>query len=433
VWQYPYRSVEMPPWGEWRHQNPKFWARSYAAGQQVHRFGVPRAWFPTGTPPEGTPGGAPFLAMGNLVLTGDVQPLAEHILDLYVREKWMYVHVWGEIQDVGEVQTLRLEGWESAEETYWGGTVRKQRDQVILVTDDGRAIQLPDLSPDLADGTQVSVSGGQVGDRLEWHVIQEMSYAEPPPEQKTLEERLTVERVDLVYLALPPNVLPPECLAELGYRAVQPVWHFRGHNDEGRAFAFYVQAVIQTYVENSSKAAAAQTESTKGITAAIMPVLEALFWGSTEDRRALIQYITVGCTTADGLGGPPKCAAGEADGTLVEVFPVGEAEGYFVRPEEIDRALAFTVEGLYVVYRPVLGRDPVSYWPVGEYALLFEHQMNNTSLPLTVFVQEGQVVCLGYSPFPVDPAQLLSEIPQERILIPPEQARALTEKVRTPR
>jgi hypothetical protein len=59
--------------------------------------------------------------------------------------------------------------------------------------------------------------------------------------------------------------------------------------------------------------------------------------------------------------------------------------------------------------------------------------MNNMSLPLTVFVQEGQVVRLGYSPFPVDPAQLLSEIPQERILIPPEQAQALTEKVRTPR
>jgi hypothetical protein len=246
VWQYPYRAAEMPPWGEWRHQNPRFWARSYAAGQQVHRFGVPRVWFPTDS------SNTPFLAMGDLVLTGDVQPLAEHILDLYVKEEWMYVHVWGEVQAVGEVQALRLEGWEPAEETYWVGTVRGQGDQATLVTDDGRTIQLPDLPADLADGTQVSVSGGQEGDRLEWHVIQEMSYAELPPEQRAVETQLTVEQVDLVYLALPPNVLPPERFAELGYRAVQPVWRFRGHGDGGTAFEFYVQAVTEAYVDSRS-------------------------------------------------------------------------------------------------------------------------------------------------------------------------------------
>jgi hypothetical protein len=117
----------------------------------------------------------------------------------------------------------------------------------------------------------------------------------------------------------------------------------------------------------------------------------------------------------------------------VEAFPIADAEGAFVRPEEIDRALEFTVEGLYAVYRPVPGRDPVEYWPVGEYALLFGRQMNHVSLPLTVFVQEGWVVRLGHTPYPVDPAQLLSEIPQERILIPPEPARALTEQLKTPR
>jgi hypothetical protein len=142
---------------------------------------------------------------------------------------------------------------------------------------------------------------------------------------------------------------------------------------------------------------------------------------------------TAGGTTADGLGGPPKCASGQTEGTLVEVFPVGEAEGYFVRPEEIDRTLEFTVDGLYAVYRPIPGRDPVEYWPVGEYALLFERQIYNTSQPVTVFVQDGRLVRLGFSSYPVDPAQALSAIPLDRILIPPEEARALTEQVRTPR
>jgi hypothetical protein len=256
VWQYPYRVAEMPPWGEWRHQNAKFWARSYTAGQQIHRFGVPRAWFATEAAeateaaPEGASGGAPFLAIGDLVVTGDVQSLAEYILGLYVNEEWMYVHVWGEVQNVDEVQTLRLEGWEPAEESYWWGTVRRQGDQPTLITDDGRTIQVPDLPADLADGTQVSASGGQQGDRLEWHVIQEMGYAESPPEQRAAEERLTMEQVDLVYLALPPNVLPPERFAEIGYRAVQPVWRFRGHSDGGTAFEFYVQAVAEAYVDS---------------------------------------------------------------------------------------------------------------------------------------------------------------------------------------
>ena len=188
----------MLPWGEWRHQNPRFWARPYQAGQQVHRFGVPRAWFPIEAAPGGASGSAPFVVMGNLVLTGDVQSLSEYILDLYVKEEWMYVHVWGEVQDTGEVQTLRLEGWEPAEETYWIGAIHRQGEQATLVTGDGRTIQLPDIPADLADGTQVSVSGGQVDDRLEWYVIQEMSFAEPPPEQRVAETQLTVEQVDLV-------------------------------------------------------------------------------------------------------------------------------------------------------------------------------------------------------------------------------------------
>ena len=177
---------------------------------------------------------------------------------------------------------------------------------------------------------------------------------------------------------------------------------------------------------------AAQVEANKRVTAEVMPVLEALFWGAMDERRALIQHINVGCTTADGLGGPPKCASGEAEGTLIEVFPVGGAEGHFVRPEEIDRALEFTVDGLYAVYRPVPGRDPLTYWPVGEYALLFERQIYNTSQPVTVFVQGGKIVRLGFS-HPVDPAELLNAVPLDRILIPPEEAKALTEQVKAPR
>jgi hypothetical protein len=243
AWQYLYRAPEMPPWGEWRHANPKFWARSYQAGQQAHRFGVPRTWFPTEA------GGTPFLAIGDLVLSGDVQGLAEYALQQYAREQWNYVHVWGVVEDAGDHQVLRVEGWEPAEETYWNGTIRRQDGQGTLITDDGRTIHVPDMPDDLADGTQVSISGGQHGERLEWYVIQEMSYAVPPPDRAPSEVQMTVEQVDLVYLALAPNVIPPDRFADLGYRAVQPVWRFRGHSDQGEAFEVYVQAVQSSYVE----------------------------------------------------------------------------------------------------------------------------------------------------------------------------------------
>jgi hypothetical protein len=177
-----------------------------------------------------------------------------------------------------------------------------------------------------------------------------------------------------------------------------------------------------------------QVEANQEVTADILPVLEALFWGTMEDRRALVQYITVGCTTADGLGGPPKCSPGQAEGTLVEVFPVGGAEGAFARPEEIDGTLELlSVEGLYAVYQPVPGVDPVEYWPVGEYALILERTLYNASLPVTAFVQDGKLVRLGFTNGPVEPEQLLGAVPLERVLMSPHEARALTEQVRQPR
>lgn len=175
-----------------------------------------------------------------------------------------------------------------------------------------------------------------------------------------------------------------------------------------------------------------QDQVSQQVITEIMPVLEAFFWGTVEDRRSLVQFLTTGCTTADGLGGPPKCAPGEVQGTLVEVFPIAGVEGHFVRPEEIDRTLEFNVKGLYAVYRPTPGVDAEEYWPTGEYVLLFEREMLNASLPITFYIQDGKLVRLGFS-HPVDPAELLNEIPLDQILLTPDEAKELTEQVTSPR
>jgi hypothetical protein len=247
-WPYPYRSPEMPPWGEWSEgvvkSNPRVWVRTYRAGQEVHRFGMPEAWFPTDA------GDTPFLSMGNLVLTGDVQSLAGYILQQYVRERRSYVHTWGEIQDASEVQALCVEGWEPAEEVHWSGTIQRQGDRGTLTTGDSQEIQVLDLPDALPDGADVYVSGGQHNDVLEWSLIQESLVGpDPPPVGLRSEMRMIVEQVDLVYLALAPNVIPPDRYADLGFRAVQPVWRFRGRSEPGAAFEIYVQAVSEAYVD----------------------------------------------------------------------------------------------------------------------------------------------------------------------------------------
>ncbi len=242
VWQYPYHSAEMPAWGEWRSQNPAVWGRTYTTGQSLHRFGAPQVWFPT------QEGAAPYIAMnslwGGLTLTGDVQSLAEYARQQYRAEQSIYVHVWGQTQTSGGRPTLQVEGWEAVQETYWNGAVRRQGDQSVLELYDGSTILLPDLPADLADGTVVAVYGGQVDNRLEWHAIQEMAYG-PLGQDTPIPAEKIVEQVDLVYLALPPDVIPPERYADLGLRAVQPVWRFRGHTDGGQAFEVYVQAVAR--------------------------------------------------------------------------------------------------------------------------------------------------------------------------------------------
>ncbi|MCC6904257.1 MAG: hypothetical protein IT326_00340 [Anaerolineae bacterium] len=161
----------------------------------------------------------------------------------------------------------------------------------------------------------------------------------------------------------------------------------------------------------------------------ITPLVEAFLTGDISDRRELVQFLSTACTAADGLGGPPKCAPGEAEGTLVEVFPVLESEGYFARPSEIDRILDFTVDGLYAVYRPSPGSDPEAYWPTGEYALLFERQSAGISLPITAFAQDGRLVRLAFS-YPAEPAALLDQIPTDQVLLDPVRVRALTEQLR---
>ena len=123
-------------------------------------------------------------------------------------------------------------------------------------------------------------------------------------------------------------------------------------------------------------------------------VIEAVLAHAITARRELTRLTVVGCTHADGLGGPPKCQEDEAEGTPLEVLPILGSEGHHTRAEDLDRALSFQVEGLYAVYEfsdDVY--DSVDY-PAGEVGLLF--LQSGPPFPLTVHVTNGAIVRLDY-------------------------------------
>ncbi len=55
-------------------------------------------------------------------------------------------------------------------------------------------------------------------------------------------------------------------------------------------------------------------------------VLEAVASGDPQALRAVVEFTEAICTQGDGLGGPPKCRQGEAEGTSMEVLPFISSE-----------------------------------------------------------------------------------------------------------
>lgn len=97
--------------------------------------------------------------------------------------------------------------------------------------------------------------------------------------------------------------------------------------------------------------------------------IDAVLSRNMESLRAAIVYTRTPCVTEQlGIGAPPKCRAGEAAGTLVDVLPSAQCEGFFSRPDEInlDDAFNTSVMGLYGVYRV-----PADFFPPGTYAVVF--------------------------------------------------------------
>lgn len=136
---------------------------------------------------------------------------------------------------------------------------------------------------------------------------------------------------------------------------------------------------------------------------AVDNVLAAVESGMPEELYELIDFTIAPCTTADGLGGPPKCRDGEPEGTQLEVLPFIESHGGFHRRNEMDNRLVIDVSALYAVYRVSETALNEAYYPPGEYIVFFVPRQDEPAPALRI--GDGGIVRIDYH-FDMSPESL---------------------------
>jgi hypothetical protein len=136
-------------------------------------------------------------------------------------------------------------------------------------------------------------------------------------------------------------------------------------------------------------------------------VIDTILSNDLDARQALVRFVTAGCTTADGLGVNPKCESGQADGTLLEYFPLGgPGEGHSIPASEVASVLEFEAESLYAVYVVSEALPYRAEFPHGTYALFFTTVSSGESNKVSVILRvddEGYIVRLdGLAGMPLD-------------------------------
>lgn len=119
-------------------------------------------------------------------------------------------------------------------------------------------------------------------------------------------------------------------------------------------------------------------------------VLAAVASGDHQRLITLIKYTSAPCTNAEGMGGPPKCRKGEAEGTVSEVLPFISSEGHHLRKDEIKQWQGVDATGLYAIYRVAENAQvDDEYFPAGEYAVILK---TADGLAVSLRIADGGIV-----------------------------------------
>jgi len=102
----------------------------------------------------------------------------------------------------------------------------------------------------------------------------------------------------------------------------------------------------------------------------VQAAIEAALDADADALTEMVRYSRIGCIAeAQGAGAPPLCAEGEEEGTIVEVLPATQCEGFYIRRDDVaDEMERFVRGGLedYAVYN-----TPQRYFPPGPFSAVF--------------------------------------------------------------
>lgn len=103
-------------------------------------------------------------------------------------------------------------------------------------------------------------------------------------------------------------------------------------------------------------------------------VLAAIQSHDANALAALAKTITAGCSTAQGAGGPPRCATGQAAGTIVTRFPFSSCEGEYLDPASLGQFFAGSLTSNNPkVYAVASTKEPgTALAPQGDYIVVLE-------------------------------------------------------------
>ncbi len=176
-----------------------------------------------------------------------------------------------------------------------------------------------------------------------------------------------------------------------------------------------------------TKPVATPTVNTSPDKATVDKIAAAVTSGDKATLKLLIQYTKVNCiTTPQGLGAPPLCPAGVANGTAIDVFPSSTCEGEYIYPDRIDPVIDRMVAGrpkLWGAFKR-LKPEGTPTFPAGSVGIIFARQDSVAGAPVgigeSILVDAGKIVstrfgCLAY------PLDLAGTDPTAREWIVPPQ------------
>lgn len=154
----------------------------------------------------------------------------------------------------------------------------------------------------------------------------------------------------------------------------------------------------------------------------IDPVLEAIDSGDPAKIVAATHFTPVPCSyNQQGIGAPPGCPAGAAEGTPVEVLPGAACEGYYTTREEFERNVNLsrrTEATLYAVVKLRPASAPNPNWPQGDYALIYATPQASGTFGSVINVANGKMVN-RWSGCGTTPEGIISTLDVESFVLPP--------------